>query len=62
MEFEWSVERNQARSFLMQTSALLSILVRVIGKMIKVHLWYVINTDQGCWLNDKGVPSEYHRV
>ena len=29
---------------------------------MRAHLWYIINTDKGYWLDDKGVPLECHWV
>ena len=30
--------------------------------MMKDHLWYVIGTGQGCWLDNEKPISEYYRV
>ena len=30
--------------------------------MTRAHLWYVIGTGQGCWLDDERAPSGCHRV
>ena len=62
VESEQLIGCNRARSSLVQTSALLSVLVRVIGYMTRAHLWYVISPSQGYWLDDEGAPSECHQV
>ena len=60
MESEMLVGGNQVRSSFMQTSASLSVLVRVTDSKIRAHLYYIISTSQGYWLDDKGVLSECH--
>ena len=30
--------------------------------MTRAYLWYIINTSQSYWLDNKGAPSEYHWV
>ena len=30
--------------------------------MTRAHLWYVIGTGQGYWLDDQKTPSEYHQL